>query len=99
MERLRVVPLALGLGTTWGLGILFLGWIAAAGWGVRLVQVLSSLYVGFAPTFLGGLIGGLWAFVDAFLAGVILALLYNAFSAARRGERVSILDRSEQPAH
>ena len=98
MAKLKVVPMALGMGLTWGLAILLLGWISAAGWGVRIVEVLSSLYLGFAPTFLGGVIGGLWAFVDGFLAGLALAWLYNVFAAGRRAERVPSLDRPGQPA-
>jgi hypothetical protein len=99
MEKLKVIPLALGLGVTWGIGIMTLGWISAAGWGARVVEALSSVYLGFASTFLGGVIGGLWAFADGFLGGLILAALYNYFAAWRHGEEPSILKHSEQPAH
>ena len=79
MTRLKVVPMAMALGVTWGTGIMLLGWVAAAGWGSKPVEVLSSLYLGYGPSFLGGVIGGLWAFGDAFLAGLLLAFFYNAF--------------------
>jgi hypothetical protein len=42
-----------------------------------LVTVLSSLYIGYSPTFLGGIIGGIWAFVDGAIAGAIIAWVYN----------------------
>jgi hypothetical protein len=61
--------------------------------GTRLVDLLSSLYVGLRPTFLGGIIGGLWAFADAFLAGVVFTLVFNAVS--RRGERFPSLSSRE----
>jgi len=96
--RLRVVSVALAAGLTWGFGVLLLGWVSGGGWGGRLVDVLSSVYVGYAPTFLGGLIGGAWAFVDGFVAGLVLAFFYNAF-AGPRSEPVSILKQTEQPAH
>ena len=96
--RLRIVPVALAFGLTWGIGVMLLGWVSGIGWGGRLVDVLSSVYVGYASTLLGGLIGGAWAFVDGFVAGLLLAFLYNVF-AGPRSESVSVLKRSEQPAH
>ena len=96
--RLRVSAVALAAGLTWGIGVLLLGWLSGGGWGGRLVEVLSSVYVGYASTFLGGLVGGAWAFVDAFVAGLVLAFLYNAF-AGPRSEPVSIRKPAEQPAH
>ena len=96
--RLRIVPVALAFGLTWGIGVMLLGWVSGIGWGGRLVDVLSSVYVGYASTFLGGLIGGAWAFVDGFIAGLLLAFLYNVF-AGPRSEPASILKPSEQPAH
>ncbi len=98
MARLKVLPTALAAGFTWGIGVLLLGRVSGGGWGARLVEVLSSVYLGYASTFLGGLIGGLWAFADGFLAGLVLAFFYNAF-AGPRSEPVSILKRTEQPAH
>jgi hypothetical protein len=80
MTRLRLVPLALAFGATWGLAILLLGWVSATGWGARLVEVFSSLYLGYTSTFLGAVIGGLWAFGDAFLGGLVLAFFYNALA-------------------
>ncbi|MGE5276893.1 MAG: bacteriophage holin [Acidobacteriota bacterium] len=99
MTRLRVVPMALGLGVTWGMGIMLLGWISASGWGARFVDVLSSLYLGYSSTFAGGVIGGLWAFGDAFLGGLVLALLYNALAGRGRAEKAAGFSRSAQPAH
>ncbi|HTR04498.1 MAG TPA: bacteriophage holin [Thermoanaerobaculia bacterium] len=87
MPRIRTAPLALGLGLTWGLGVMLLGWIAASGWGARVVDLLSSVYLGYAATFLGGLIGGLWAFADAFVAGALFAFFYNALSGRQAAER------------
>lgn len=97
MAKLKVVPAALAVGLTWGVGVLLLGWVSGGGWGGRLVDVLSSVYVGYASTFLGGLIGGVWAFADGFVAGLVLAFFYNVF-AGPRSEPVSVLKRTEQPA-
>jgi NhaP-type Na+/H+ or K+/H+ antiporter len=91
--------MALAMAVTWGLGIMLLGWISASGWGSRLVVSLSSLYLGFASTFVGGLIGGAWAFADAFVAGLVLTALYNAFAGEKRAEHIELFSHTEQPAH
>ena len=50
---------------------------ALAGWGILVVQVLSTLYIGYEPTLLGAITGAVWAFVDAFVIGVLVAWIYN----------------------
>jgi hypothetical protein len=77
MEKCNIKALAVAIGVLWAIYVLFLGWIAAFGWGRELVTVLSSLYMGYKPTFLGGIIGGIWAFVDGAIAGAIIAWVYN----------------------
>ena len=99
MTNLKVVPVAAGLGVTWGAGIMLLGWVSAAGWGASLVAALSSLYLGYASTFLGGVIGGLWGFGDAFLGGLLFAALYNFFASDRRSEAMHVIPQTQQPAH
>jgi hypothetical protein len=78
MQRLSVSAMALGFGLTWAVAVLSIGWTSTFGWGTRIVEVLSSLYVGYAPGFLGGTIGALWALVDGAIGGAIFALVYNA---------------------
>jgi len=78
MEKLSVKGLTVGLGVIWSAAILFLGWVSIFGWGTRLVEVFSSLYIGYAPTFIGGIIGAIWAFADGAIGGLIISLVYNA---------------------
>lgn len=83
MEKLNVKALALGGGVLWALYMLLLGWLAwIFGWGTGLVTTMSALYIGFHPTFFGGIVGGIWGFVDGAIAGAIIAWVYN--SAARK---------------
>ncbi len=77
MEKLNVKALAIGLGVTWALGMLFVGWASMFGWGTKIVEVMSSLYIGFAPSFLGGIIGAIWGFFDSAIGGAIIAFVYN----------------------
>jgi hypothetical protein len=78
VEKLNVKALALALGVTWSLFVLCIGWAAGFGWGIRMVEVMSSVYIGYAPSFLGGIIGALWGFFDGAVGGLIVALVYNS---------------------
>lgn len=77
MNKLSVHALGAGIGAMWGVSVLFCGITAMFGWGAGLVEALSSLYIGYAPSVTGALIGGLWAFVDGYIGGVIIAWIYN----------------------
>ena len=62
------------------------GWfrLSLFGWGWAAVEILSSIFLGYLPTFVGSVSGAVWAFVDAFAGGVVMAILYNAFLRSRR---------------
>lgn len=76
--RLSAVKFGFAFGLFWGLGMLGVGW---AGWlwnyGVDFINVWGSVYLGFKPTFVGGIIGGIWGFVDFFVFTWLVALVYN----------------------
>jgi hypothetical protein len=78
MAKLSVKGLTISLGVAWAVFVLFIGWAAIFGWGTKCVEVLSSLYIGYAPTFIGGIIGAVWGFIDGAIGGLIIALVYNA---------------------
>jgi hypothetical protein len=78
MGKLKIVPLAIALGAAWAFGVLIIGWAASFGWGSELVDVMSSLYLGYGPSFVGAVIGAIWAFVDGAIGGAIIAVVYNA---------------------
>jgi hypothetical protein len=72
-------PLALGvaIGVLWALYVFCVGITAMFGWGVALVNVLASLYIGYGASIIGAIVGAVWAFVDGLVAGVIIAWVYN----------------------
>ncbi len=84
MERLDVKGLAVGLGTSWAACMLFVGWAAMFGWGGKFVEVMSSVYIGFEPTLVGGIVGALWGFVDGAIGGLLIAVVYNAVTRKKR---------------
>ena len=75
----KCAPNALGvaIGILWAAHVFFCGITAMFGWGVSLVEVLSSLYLGYAPTLIGAFIGAVWGFVDGYIAGAVIAWIYN----------------------
>ncbi len=78
MSKLNVKALGLAAGILWGGYMLCIGWTAwLIDWGTAFVTAMSSVYIGFRPSFLGGIIGALWGFLDGAVAGIIIAWLYN----------------------
>ncbi|MBW1982394.1 MAG: bacteriophage holin [Deltaproteobacteria bacterium] len=78
MEKLSVKGLAVGLGVSWATCMLFAGWASIFGWCTKFVEIMSSIYIGFKPSFLGGIIGAIWGFADGAIGGAIIAIVYNA---------------------
>ena len=77
---LGVISFGLAVAVTSAAFTFFLGLMATFfGWGIELAAALSSLYIGFSPTFVGTIAGAVWAFVDGFVGGVMIAWLYNRF--------------------
>lgn len=82
---LGVVSFGLALGVTSAIFVFVLGVVAAFfGWGLQLAAALSSLYIGYGPTFVGAIAGAVWAFVDGLIAGVLIAWFYNRFLLRRK---------------
>ncbi len=81
IPKIRPIALGLTLGIVLGLYTLFIGLSAAwLNWGTPIVQLLSSLYIGYSATFAGAIIGFIWAFVDGFVCGLLIAWIYNAIT-------------------
>ncbi len=82
---LGIISFGVALGVTWAIFVFALGIVAALfGWGVFVAEALSSLYIGFGPTFPGAIAGAVWAFVNGFVAGVLIAWFYNRFLLRRQ---------------
>lgn len=88
--KLDVKALALAAGTLWGLAVLLLGWFGWTGIGAKIVDALGSVYLGYSPTFIGGILGGLWAFFDGLVTGALFGWIYNGLCGAARASRPSV---------
>lgn len=77
--KLSVIGLGLSGGVFWGLSMIVAGWTSMFNWGNAFVKVMASIYIGYEPSFIGAIVGGIWGFGDGFLAGILLAFFYNVF--------------------
>ena len=81
MAKLNVKAFGLACGIVWGGGIFIFGIVGMfSAWGDTWVAVMSSAYLGYQPTFIGSIIGGIWGFLDGGIGGLVLAWLYNKFA-------------------
>ena len=82
---LGVISFGLALGVTSAIAVFILGLAAwLFGWGIEVASALSSLYIGYGPSFVGAIAGAVWAFVDGLILGVMVAWFYNRFLLSRR---------------
>ncbi|MFA5878768.1 MAG: bacteriophage holin [Candidatus Margulisiibacteriota bacterium] len=76
--KLDVKAFALSAGILWGLGMLIIGLAdISTTWADAFGAVMSTVYIGYAPTLIGSIIGGIWGFLDAAIGAMIFAWLYN----------------------
>ena len=84
-SRIKVLPLALAGGLTWGFAAATLAvWVMVTGHGTVVVDFLGELYPYYDSTIAGVFWGILWGFVDVFLGLFIFGLLYNLFAGKPR---------------
>ena len=76
--KLNIKAFALASGIWWGVGIFLLTWWIIAFSGASDAPFfLGRIYLGYTISPLGSVIGLVWGFVDALIAGAIFAWLYN----------------------
>lgn len=81
MNKLNIKALGLSLGIVGAVYMLFLGLAATyLNWGNSMLDVVSTLYIGYKATLAGSIIGAVWGFIDGFICGVLIAFFYNRFS-------------------
>jgi|TARA_B100001971_G_C17789333_1_gene333724 hypothetical protein len=77
MEKLSIKAMALSIGIVFGAYMFLLGIAASFGWGLKMVEMISSLYIGYGPTIPRSFIGAAYGFADGAIGGAILAWIYN----------------------
>lgn len=83
--KLNPKAFALASGIVWGVSVYLVTVISLVRGGEgKLLSRLAMIYPGYSFSFGGGLLGLLWGFVSMFVAGWVLAWLYNRFSSANQ---------------
>jgi hypothetical protein len=77
MKTKEIKALAVAVGILWGVSLMFLAWISNTGYGIDFVEVLSSIYVGYKPTLIGGIAGFFWGLIDGMVSIYLIAQLYT----------------------
>jgi hypothetical protein len=77
MNKCQPLALGIAIGVLWAVYVFFAGLFAMFGWGTAMVEMMASFYVGYGPSIVGAIIGAIWAAVDGFVAGVVIAWIYN----------------------
>jgi len=95
MKKLSAFAFGMAIGITWFIAIIFVGIFAMIilknGYTgglhenvINSVVIFRSLfnlpYPGWAMSYIGTFLAGLWGFVHGFLAGFLIAIFYNIFS-------------------
>jgi hypothetical protein len=75
---LNAKNLGIAGGIIWGLGMFVLTLLSmATGYAQDFLNVIAAIYPGYSITFVGGLLGLVYGFLDAFVGLYLFALLYN----------------------
>jgi hypothetical protein len=77
MNKFQPLALGVAIGVLWAFSVFCLAIMAMFGWGVAIVAALASLYIGYSASIAGAVIGAIWAFIDGFVAGAVIAWIYN----------------------
>ena len=80
MSRLQPFAFGIAIGVVWAVGVLLGGLVAMIGYGAVFVNALGTVYIGYSASIGGAIIGGIWALVDGFVAGALIAWVYNRFA-------------------
>ena len=77
---MKLYPIRLGLtiGIIWGVSMILLAFLTDKKFGSLLFNLISQIYIGCSQkSILSKLFCGFLGFLDGFIAGVLIALLYN----------------------
>jgi len=77
MSKCQPLALGIAIGVLWACSVFLAGIFAMFGWGAAFVNVLASFYIGYGASIVGAIIGAVWAFIDGFVGGAIIAWIYN----------------------
>lgn len=79
--KLDTISFGIAAGIFWGVTMFICTLLAFyTGYSTDFLRIIQSLYLGYRISLGGSFIGLIYGFIDAFIAGFILAWLYNKIS-------------------
>ncbi|MBF0384740.1 MAG: hypothetical protein HQL27_02600 [Candidatus Omnitrophica bacterium] len=45
----------------------------------KLVEIISTVYLGYSSSLKGSFLGGIWGFVDGYISGILIGFIINLF--------------------
>ena len=73
---------ALAGGILWAAAMLVFTWVSIpTGYGAVVLNAVASIYPGYTISWLGGIIGAIYGFIDMFIALYLFGWLYNKLEA------------------
>ena len=79
-NQLHALAAALSVGLVWAVG-LFIWTLCSVrtGYGTEMLELMSTVYIGYTVTVKGAFVGLVWGFLDGFIGTFIAAKVYNFF--------------------
>ncbi len=75
---------ALAGGIVWAAVMLIMTWVSVpTGYAAVVLNAVASIYPGYTITWLGGIIGAIYGFIDMFIGLYIFGWLYNKLEARK----------------
>lgn len=81
--KLNARALGFTVGVIWGIAVLLVTLASlwtAKGYGKDFLDILVSIYPGYSISNIGALLGLCYGFVDGFVGGWLVAVIYNFFA-------------------
>ena len=87
--KLNLKALGLSFGIVWA-GVVFLTTLLSipTGYAKGFLNLLTSFYPGYSISWLGSIIGLIYAFVDGSIAALVFGVIYNALIPAREKKSI-----------
>ncbi len=77
MMQINTKCLGLAVGFGWSVACFIFGITSAMNWGTAFVDVMSSIYIGYRPGFVGAVIGAIWGYGGGAIYGLLIGFFYN----------------------
>jgi hypothetical protein len=90
-NKLSVYALSLSVGCVSAIFMFLMGLLTNFGMCGKMMEMMSSIFLGFQTGFVGSLIGAAWGFVSGVIEGCLIAIFYNMFLCKNKNDESDLL--------